>query len=143
MVLEITQLEADALARPSLGDVMGITYGDHLIDSGYYDITPEQERESEMTDFKYLGNFAACEPWAAQGMSCDNCMVSWTGCWDNFQCPKCGNGELPSFEIPGAACAEPLTVEADLDSDDARPNRGLDSPDRGHAVSSAKGNGND
>ena len=24
---------------------MGITYGDHLIDSGYYDITPEQERE--------------------------------------------------------------------------------------------------
>ena len=26
---------------------MGITYGDHLIDSGYYDITPEQERESE------------------------------------------------------------------------------------------------
>jgi len=26
---------------------MGITFGDHLIDSGYYDITPEQERESE------------------------------------------------------------------------------------------------
>ena len=26
---------------------MGITYGDHLIDSGYYDITPEQEREME------------------------------------------------------------------------------------------------
>jgi hypothetical protein len=26
---------------------MGITYGDDLIDSGYYDITPEQEREIE------------------------------------------------------------------------------------------------
>ena len=26
---------------------MGITYGDHLVDSGYYDITPEQEREIE------------------------------------------------------------------------------------------------
>ena len=26
---------------------MAITYGDHLIDSGYYDITPEQEREIE------------------------------------------------------------------------------------------------
>ena len=26
---------------------MGITYGDHLIDSGYRDITPEQEREIE------------------------------------------------------------------------------------------------
>lgn len=29
---------------------MGITYGDHLIDSGYYDITPEQERETECCD---------------------------------------------------------------------------------------------
>jgi hypothetical protein len=27
---------------------MGITYGDHLIDSGYYNITPEQERELEI-----------------------------------------------------------------------------------------------
>lgn len=26
---------------------MGITFGDHLIDSGYHDITPEQEREIE------------------------------------------------------------------------------------------------
>lgn len=26
---------------------MGITYGDYLIDSGYYEITPEQEREIE------------------------------------------------------------------------------------------------
>lgn len=26
---------------------MGITYGDHLIDIGYPDITPEQEREIE------------------------------------------------------------------------------------------------
>lgn len=26
---------------------MGITYGDHLIDSGHHDITPEQEREQE------------------------------------------------------------------------------------------------
>src|SRR6266567_1201439 len=48
-----------------------------------------------MGEYHYLGNFAACEPWAAQGMSCDDCMVSWTGCWDNFQCPKCGKGELP------------------------------------------------
>jgi len=47
----------------------------------------------------YLGNFAACEPWAAQGMTCYDCNVSWTGCWDNFQCPKCGKGELPSCEL--------------------------------------------
>src|ERR1700693_4639189 len=29
---------------------MGITYGDHLIDSGHYDITPEQEREIDARD---------------------------------------------------------------------------------------------
>lgn len=51
-----------------------------------------------MTEYKYLGNFAACEQWAARGMSCDDCMVSWTGCWDNFQCPQCGKGELPSYD---------------------------------------------
>jgi hypothetical protein len=28
-----------------------ITYGDYLIDSGYYDITPEQEREMEQIDY--------------------------------------------------------------------------------------------
>lgn len=50
-----------------------------------------------MSDIKYLGYFAACEPWAAVGMQCDDCSVSWTGCWDNFQCPKCGKGELPWF----------------------------------------------
>jgi hypothetical protein len=27
-----------------------ITFGDHLIDSGYYDITPEQERELDRED---------------------------------------------------------------------------------------------
>jgi hypothetical protein len=47
---------------------------------------------------QYLGNFAACEPWAAVGMQCDDCNVSWTGCWDNFQCPRCGKGELPWSE---------------------------------------------
>ncbi len=54
---------------------------------------------------KYLGNFAACEPWAAVGMQCDACNVSWTGCWDNFQCPKCGEGELPKAEVLDGECA--------------------------------------
>jgi hypothetical protein len=35
------------LSEKAEGIEMGITYGDHLIDSGYYDITPEQEREIE------------------------------------------------------------------------------------------------
>ena len=29
---------------------MAITFSDRLIDSGYYDITPEQERELEMLE---------------------------------------------------------------------------------------------
>ena len=45
---------------------------------------------------RYLGNFAACEPWTAVYMQCDDCDVSWVGCWDNFECPICRKGELPS-----------------------------------------------
>jgi hypothetical protein len=30
---------------------MGITYGDYLIDSGYYDPTAEQEQEAESGEF--------------------------------------------------------------------------------------------
>lgn len=59
--------------------------------------------------YEYLGNHAACEPWAAVGMSCDKCKVSWTGCWDNYQCPKCGDGELPWNE--GAALFGTTNVE--------------------------------
>jgi hypothetical protein len=49
--------------------------------------------------YEYLGNFSATDPAYSRGMSCDKCEVSWTGCWDNFQCPKCGEGELPSSEL--------------------------------------------
>lgn len=47
--------------------------------------------------YKYLGDFSATPPWHSRAMVCHDCKVEWTGCWDNFQCPKCGNGELPSF----------------------------------------------
>lgn len=59
-----------------------------------------------MSDFKYLGDFAACEVWAARYMTCDKCKVSWTGCWDNFMCPQCGEGELPSCETSGMTIRE-------------------------------------
>lgn len=41
--------EADVLflASEAIRSTMGITFGDHLIDSGYHDITPEQERKME------------------------------------------------------------------------------------------------
>ena len=45
--------------------------------------------------YAYLGDFSATPPWYSIAMSCDDCKVSWTGCWDNYQCPKCGKGELP------------------------------------------------
>lgn len=41
-------------------------------------------------------------------------------------------------ENPGAAKAEPATVAADLDGGDARPNRRLDSSDRGHLLGVAQ-----
>ena len=49
--------------------------------------------------YKYLGDFSATPPQYSRSMSCDDCMVSWTGCWDNFMCPKCGEGELPNSEF--------------------------------------------
>ena len=45
---------------------------------------------------EYLGNFSAVDPAYSRGMFCAACDVEWTGCWDNFQCPKCMRGELPS-----------------------------------------------
>lgn len=48
--------------------------------------------------YQYLGNFSAVDPAYSRGMSCHDCEVEWTGCWDNFQCPRCGEGELPSCD---------------------------------------------
>ena len=44
---------------------------------------------------KYLGDVSSVEPWHRVHMECHDCQVSWGGCWDAFQCPKCGKGELP------------------------------------------------
>lgn len=49
-------------------------------------------------EYKYLGNFSAVDPAYSRRMSCHDCKVEWTGCWDNFMCPQCGQGELPSWE---------------------------------------------
>jgi len=48
------------------------------------------------TKIKYLGNFSAVEPVHTRYMICYNCNVSWNGCWDNFMCPICGEGDIPS-----------------------------------------------
>ncbi len=49
-------------------------------------------------EFEYLGNFSVVDPVYSVSMSCDKCRVRWIGCWDNFQYPKCGEGELPSMD---------------------------------------------
>ncbi len=46
-------------------------------------------------EFEYLGDFSATPPQYSRHMVCVDCKVSWTGCWDNFECPKCRKGELP------------------------------------------------
>lgn len=48
--------------------------------------------------YEYLGDLSAVGPEHSKYMSCDVCLVSWTGCWDNFMCPKCGQGEIPSID---------------------------------------------
>lgn len=57
------------------------------------------------TSYKYLGDFSATPPWHSRDMSCDDCKVSWTGCWDNFQCPVCQRGEVPSCDLTGLLLA--------------------------------------
>jgi len=49
-------------------------------------------------DYRDAGNFSAVDPVYSKRMYCDDCMVTWVGCWDNFQCPECGEGELPAYK---------------------------------------------
>lgn len=51
-------------------------------------------------EYEYLGNFSAVDPAYSRGMSCHDCKVEWTGCWDNSMCPRCGQGELPNNDTP-------------------------------------------
>lgn len=53
-----------------------------------------------VSEYQYVGDFSATPPWFSVSMRCDDCMIEWTGCWDNFQCPKCGQGELPNCDPP-------------------------------------------
>ena len=46
--------------------------------------------------YQFLGNLSAVDPAYSRSMECHDCEVRWIGCWDNFQCPKCGEGELPT-----------------------------------------------
>lgn len=51
----------------------------------------------DTSTYSYLGDFAATPLGHGRYMVCHHCKVSWTGCWDNFECPECGRGELPYY----------------------------------------------
>lgn len=47
--------------------------------------------------WKDYGYLAAVESPYAISMRCAKCRTRWTGCWDAFECPECGEGELPQL----------------------------------------------
>ena len=49
--------------------------------------------------FKDYGDLSAVEPPYRIHMRCEACRTKWYGCWDNFQCPECGEGELPRAQL--------------------------------------------
>jgi hypothetical protein len=52
--------------------------------------------------WKDYGNLSAVDPPYQRAMQCDDCKTKWMGCWDNFTCPECGEGELPKSSVtPG------------------------------------------
>ena len=69
-------------------------------------------------NYKYVGNFSAVDPAYTRMMYCDDCMVSWHGRWDNFQCPKCGEGELPNNNLEYRKKPDPIEIPAGFKDDD-------------------------
>ena len=63
-------------------------------------MTKELEQVKEYIDieegYKYIGDFSAAPIGHSRHMSCHKCEVSWTGCWDNFMCPRCQEGDIPN-----------------------------------------------
>lgn len=57
-------------------------------------ITPADRDADGWKDYGYL---AAVDPPYAINMRCAKCKTRWMGCWDAFQCPECGEGELPEL----------------------------------------------
>jgi hypothetical protein len=39
---------------------------------------------------KYLGSMNQMQDSFGRLMNCNNCNVSWVGCWDNHECIYCG-----------------------------------------------------
>lgn len=67
-------------------------------------------------EYEYLGDFSATPAWHTRHMMCHDCRVSWGGCWDNFQCPKCGKGDLPSCDLESQNHRDLAEAAKDVDT---------------------------
>lgn len=57
------------------------------------------EKGRVKVSMQYLGDLSAVDPVYTRRMTCEHCNVSWDGCWDAFECPQCGDGELPNSDL--------------------------------------------
>jgi len=64
-------------------------------------VCTEYFRIDPIDGYKEYGDLSAVDPPYARRMQCDTCRTKWLGCWDNFTCPECGEGELPQASIGG------------------------------------------
>ena len=53
----------------------------------------------DYNNYRYMGDYSAVDPAYSCYMQCHHCYVTWIGCWNNFQCPKCGRGGLHNNDI--------------------------------------------
>lgn len=85
---------------------MAITFGDHLIDSGYYDITPEQERHIDVIDeCKRRG----VDPYEI----CPEChMAAWQVVEREFSIPVCPHDCYRPGDCDGSCTHPEPTAQA-------------------------------
>lgn len=87
------------------------------------------------TEYRYLGNFSAVDPAYSRHMQCHECKVSWTGCWDNFQCPECGEGELPTHGVEDGPTDEQMErLREEYYADKERYRKQMTDAGRGHLL---------
>ena len=48
---------------------------------------------------KDYGDLSAVDIIYQVSMYCEKCNVRWYGCWDNYECPECFTGDLPTCDL--------------------------------------------
>lgn len=55
--------------------------------------TPASDENPVKPKYENLGYRSAVDPAYSIVLFCDQCLVHWTGCWDECCCPRCGSAE--------------------------------------------------